>query len=445
MTHHRSRASRRAPVVAALLLAWACAGAAAAPLDDIRRQVEASQFDAAYATALANPQLIGDVHFDFLYGVAAINVGRVPEGLLALERHLSAVPANDRARLELARGYFLLGEYARARAEFELVLRFNPPAGVRANINGFLQAMQTRESVGRRSTARAYVEVGGGHDNNVNLGTFQPEVSSLFGTITPPPSSRQIADDFGQVTVGLLQTWRVTNRLSVFAGGDLDQRGNAEAREFDIGSAAAYVGFQNLAAKALWRVTLGGSAQTVGDNRYRHSLQLGTDASFTVGPELQATAFAQYGEQRFATPADAQRDSQNTTLGGNLGWTPAGWAWQPQLSVRLSFTVEDNNDERRTDLSKHQPLLRVAASVSPLPSVRVAMGATAYQQRYLGVDIGFGNKRRDDTAGIDGAITWAFDPNWSLRCDGIWMVTRSNQDLYDNARKALSLKLRYQY
>src|SRR5687768_7354492 len=138
--------ARRTAAAAAAALCLGCLPAAAAPLDDLRRQVEASQFEQAWATAQANPQLIGDVHFDFLYGVAAINTGRVAEGLLALERHLAAVPANDRARLELARGYFLLGDYPRARAEFDFVLRYNPPAGVRNNIAGFLQAMQAREA-----------------------------------------------------------------------------------------------------------------------------------------------------------------------------------------------------------------------------------------------------------------------------------------------------------
>ena len=42
-----------------------------------------------------------------------------------------------------------------------------PPASVRANVNGFLQAMQTRESADRRATARVYVEAGAGCDNNV--------------------------------------------------------------------------------------------------------------------------------------------------------------------------------------------------------------------------------------------------------------------------------------
>jgi tetratricopeptide (TPR) repeat protein len=134
---------------AGAVLALAACSLWAAPLDDIRRQVESSQFDQAYQTAQSNPQLHGDVHFDFLYGVAAINVGRVAEGVLALERHLAAVPANDRARLELARGYYLVGEYARARSEFEFVLRYNPPAGVRENIARYLQAMALRENASR--------------------------------------------------------------------------------------------------------------------------------------------------------------------------------------------------------------------------------------------------------------------------------------------------------
>jgi tetratricopeptide (TPR) repeat protein len=448
MTHHPIRLTR-APRrlhrrIAAAVLALACAGALAAPLDDIRRQVEASQFEQAYQTALANPQLIGDVHFDFLYGVAAINVGRVPEGLLALERHLAAVPANDRARLELARGYFLLGEYARARAEFEFVLRYNPPAGVRANINGFLQAMQTRENVDRRSSARFYVEAGGGYDNNVNGGTFRDEVTLNLITINPSGASRQIADGFGQLSAGALGQWRVTNRLSVFAGADLDQRSNAQERAFDLGSASGYLGFNNLSGIALWRTTVGGSAQTVGGNRYRDALQAGTEASFSLSQDLGLTAFAQYAEQRFKG-ADAVRDSRTTTLGGNLNWNPPGLPWSPSLGLRLSYSQDDNYDKRRSDLSKQMPFMRVSATVMPWPGIRFAVGANAFQQNYQGTDLGFGTTRKDDSYGVDAVASWSIDNHWSVRGEGQWQVTRSNQDLYDASRKAVSLKLRYQY
>ena len=52
-----------------------------------------------------------------------VDSGHAGEGVLALERYLLQFPGNTAARVELARAYFVLGEYVRAREEFENVLR----------------------------------------------------------------------------------------------------------------------------------------------------------------------------------------------------------------------------------------------------------------------------------------------------------------------------------
>src|SRR5450830_953633 len=96
-------------------------------INDLRRMVDAGQYDSAFKAGSEQSALQGSTHFDFLFGVACVNSGHIPQGLLALQRHLAVVPANDRARLELAKGYFELGEYSRARQEFEFVLHYNPP------------------------------------------------------------------------------------------------------------------------------------------------------------------------------------------------------------------------------------------------------------------------------------------------------------------------------
>ena len=57
----------------------------------------------------------GDPYFDYYYGVAAIDSGKVSEGVFALERVLIAFPDDPVATLELARGYYILEEYSRAR------------------------------------------------------------------------------------------------------------------------------------------------------------------------------------------------------------------------------------------------------------------------------------------------------------------------------------------
>ena len=454
MTHPlKTPASRRTrlglrPAVAAALLCLA-GSSGAAPLDDIRRQVDGSQFEQAYQTAMANPQLIGDVHFDFLYGVAAINVGRVPEGLLALERHLSAVPANDRARLELARGYFLLGEYTRARSEFEFVLRYNPPAGVRANINGFLQAMQVRENADRRGSARFYAEAGGGHDNNVNGGTFHDSYRVGNQVFTPEPASRQVSDDYAQVALGGQQLMRVSSRLSVFAGGDIDHRANAKQHIYDISTAGAYIGFSQLSGLALWRATLGANEMLVGGSRYRSTLQVSADASMSPSAESSLVASVQYSGWRHNATEEVH-DARVSTVGLTYTYNLSNLAWAPAFGARISYSQEDNQ-RGRSDLSKKAPTLRLFAGVTPLERLRVSAGLTASAVKYGGFDVVWRGEndpnevRHDSVVGADVLVNYAIDANWSVRAEAQWTITRSNQDLYDSSRKSLGAKLRYQY
>jgi tetratricopeptide (TPR) repeat protein len=441
MTHHHP--SRLQRLAAAAVLGLACVAAPAAPLDDLRTQVEASQFEAAWATVQANPQLIGDTHFDFLYGLAAINVGRVAEGVLALERHLGAVPANDRARLELARGYFLLGEYTRARSEFEFVLRYNPPAGVRANIQGFLQAMQTRELAEGRSSARFYAELGHGRNNNVNGGTWHDTVATTIGTFVPDRLSRQISDDATQVALGGQKLVRVTGRMSVFAGFDLNHAENATWKAFNLTSGGAYIGFTQLSSLALWRVTLNASELLVGANRYRDTLGLGAEANFTPSPTVAVMAFGSHDEYRYAQPDD-NRGANADSLGAMLTVSPPSWPGAPSLGARFTATREHNTRFQR-DLSFDQVALRLFAAATPLDRLRISAGFTASRKKHDVASVLEPEARQETMLALDAVATYALDERWQLRADGSWSTTRANIDIYDYGRKTLTLKLRYQY
>ena len=59
--------------------------------------------------------------------MAAVDIGRSGEGVLALERYVLQFPDDPRARLELARAYFYAGDDVRSREEFEAVARSRPP------------------------------------------------------------------------------------------------------------------------------------------------------------------------------------------------------------------------------------------------------------------------------------------------------------------------------
>src|SRR5258706_5451956 len=118
----------------ALLGLTAAFSALAAPADEVKALLDQRNAAAAYALAKQNPGEIGNPAFDFYFGIAAIDSGHAGEGVLALERYVVNFPNNSEARLELARGYFVLGEDSRAREEFNAVLKENPPPNVAANI-----------------------------------------------------------------------------------------------------------------------------------------------------------------------------------------------------------------------------------------------------------------------------------------------------------------------
>jgi hypothetical protein len=426
----------RFPRLAAWLLAAMVGAAAAAPLDDMRRLVDSGQFEQAVMLAQRHPELIGDVHFDFLYGVAAISAGRVPEGLLALERHLAAVPANDRARMELARGYFLVGEWVRARAEFEFVLRYNPTPGTRRTIESFLNAMQLRSGEFQGST-RLYADAGLGYDNNVNLGS-RNELVAGGGEATQP-----LADSFAVVALGSQFQARISPRFSVFAGADAEQRVNARHRDFDLGTINLNAGFTQLTGSALVRFALGLNALRIGGERYRDALSAGGEVTWSYAGGRYLNGSAQFSEYRHSA-AEMQRDARvaAVALTYSTNWPQAFGA--PQAALRLGWTGEYNS-RKREDLSRDILLLRAYGALSPTPQWRLNGGLTAYGYFHRAPDLLLGSTRQDSALILDLVATYALDPRWSLRAEWQSAWTRSNHDQYDSDRHSLALKTRYQY
>jgi len=113
--------------------------------DQIKVLIEQGKAKEAYELGLKHQDLLGEERFDYAFGVAAIDSGRVSLGVLSLERVLLANPGDDLVRLELARGYFNLGEYQRAKDEFEVVKSHRPPAGVVNTINIYLDLIKGKE------------------------------------------------------------------------------------------------------------------------------------------------------------------------------------------------------------------------------------------------------------------------------------------------------------
>jgi hypothetical protein len=119
-----------------------------------------------------------------------------------LERVLFTTPDQHRARLELGRAYFFLGNYERAKVELQQVLAVNPPANVKTRVNQLLASINAAQT---RLDVSNVVGVGliAGWDNNANGGSNLKGTldSNLLGLTELSTDSKPLSSGFGQWSV----------------------------------------------------------------------------------------------------------------------------------------------------------------------------------------------------------------------------------------------------
>ena len=204
------RARRNSLAVASGAMALA-QGLAAARATDIKAEIEDGDARGAYDSRSSIPAS-GAIAFDFYFGVAAIDSGNAGEGVLALELTLVTFPDNRQARLELARGYFILGKIP-ARAKNSTCSEDQPAAGSDSQRRALPRRAAGRESQ-YRTTAGAFVEFGVGYDTNINGG--------VSNATSPCPVSGPVTTRWRcQSRRGRSHSWLAARTLSIDRSGHL--------------------------------------------------------------------------------------------------------------------------------------------------------------------------------------------------------------------------------
>ncbi len=369
--------SRHLGTISALILLqilFCATPATAAPADDIKALIEKGNSAAAYALAKKHPEQLGNPAFDFYFGVAAIDSGHAGEGVLALERYVVNFPGNLQARLELARGYFVLGEDLRAREEFADVLKTSPPPDVVANINRYLDAIRARES-SYRTTAGAYLEFGVGYDSNINGGVGSPNVNlPNLGLVTIVPAGVEIGRAFSQAIAGANVVVPVAPGVATFASIGGDYKMHTGDREFDQGNIGVAGGLSYLSEKNLYRATASYGNLDVDYRRYRDVSALTGEWMHQLDELQGVNGSLQLADLDYTGNNDV-RDSRLYSLGAGYRRAFIG-RWSPMLTLSGGYSVEDNR-AGRDDLGRDIYALRVGISGSPAPRWSVGGGSAS--------------------------------------------------------------------
>lgn len=279
----------------------------------------------------------GEVRFDYLFGIAALDSGKPDKATLAFERVLAVDPNFAGARLDMARAYYQLGDLPRARTEFDAVMKQKPPEAARVVIQKYLDAIAAYEQA-KQTRMAGYVEGVVGHDTNVNSGTgssiavatLSPGLATLITGLTGianpqiPPSKR--SDNYLGLAAGGEISHSLNDHWGVYAGVNLRQHGNMVQTPYDTSSADGRVGLMYGEDKNVYKLTLTGAQSYSANSMRRDSLGVNAEWQHAFSPANQLNTFAQYGRNRAAgspptAPGSDARTNGNTTQAVvGLGW-----------------------------------------------------------------------------------------------------------------------------
>ncbi len=386
------------------VLSLAAAAAFAAPSDDVKTLLEQGKAADAYQEGRKHPDQLGNPEFDFYFGIAAINAGEPGEGVLALERYLLNFPDNQSARLELARGYFLLREDARAREEFQGVLATQPSADVVAAVQRYLDAIRLRESR-YMPTGGLYVEFGIGHDSNVNAGAASATLITPFtGPIVLAPGNEKQSDTFAGMGLGGYYSHPVRPGIALFATGQGERRFNArdENQQFEIGNYNVAGGVSILRDSNLYRLALNYGAVTVGSSTYRTATGGAVEWAHQLD-EKQSFSLGVQGARLDYPEPNAPRDADLWGVSASYKRV-FSYAWQPAIIAGINAGSQHSRTGR-PDLVPRTKGANVALNFSPAAKWSVSLGYNYLQSDYRGPDLfGAGEARHDKYHAADAAI-----------------------------------------
>ena len=371
-----------------------------------------------------------DVAFNLQFGAAALATQRADAARAAFEAALVADPASVEAHLGLGRAYLGLGNYARAKIEFETVLRFDDlPSGLEQQVEIYAREAEAY-ATGSRWLGSGYGILGYGNYRTGARGGG-PDNDRFFA-----------ARVGGSVNYELADSYALDGSLDYrFRDYDADGRRNDSDLRWN-GAVSRNVGEGN------WVAGLRGRVSYRGDGNYRNDygvygnyrLRLDSDNQVSVGAEVRQRRYPN-GPLRDRTRNIFELSGSWTTsfLEGNGSFTLAGQAGR-------EFNTERNDGDAN--------FFGLSPSVSYVFSDTVsAFGFFWWQNDRYNIErlgspgdglVGIGT-RNDNLYEVGGGLTWQFLPRWSLNPEVLYIRDQSNILAVNYSSTELWITLRYDF
>jgi outer membrane protein len=443
----------------AFLLHAAVASADPKVIQSAQRHLANGNPKQAYAELIAvQDKLAGNIEFDYLLGVAALDSGKIDEAIIAFERVLAVNPKHAGAQLDLARAYYTAGAFDLAEATFENLKVGNPPPLALQSINRYLTAIQERKKQ-TRAGAAGYGEMGLGYDSNLTgvPGDFSSAVLSAFGLAGVDPTGNSVKRKaaFVSAAAGIDHFRPLTRGFSTFIGADARARAYSGEPDFNSFGLDVRMGGALNQGPQQWRVAMNiarfdQKGQAPGEPRPtndRHGFGLTGEWRYAVDQRNQLGAAMTFSRQQF--PDNRIEDFDQVLV--SASWLRSFEAKGVPLLYLTAFFSDDKADHKLpgsdTDKSKQVGGLRsyVQYSLSPTLQLFSGLGMTIRRDttsfaRATQVEYG-----RDKLADLSLGLTWRFQEKCSMRAQWLYSRNDSNIAIYDYNRNEVSSAVRCEF
>ncbi len=388
-------------------------------------------------------EMEGDPYFDYYYGVSAIDAGKASQGVFALERVLLSFPNDLVARLELARGYFLLEEYALARESFELVLQSSPPSRVRDTAEAYLDRIRVSESR-YRPTHSGNVSFSLGNDDNVNGGVDE-DAQLEFVTLLDPDSLGQ-DDNF----LNLAGAWTYTHPFSPgwFTETSLSgqMRSHQDLDQFNSTTGTLQLGLVHLQGTHRYKAQFISQLFNLDSERYRTLNSLLLEWKYSLSEQSSLTSSLQLAQLDY--PNIPSKNSDLSTLAINYLHSFSSYL-QPLVFVTFNLSqeaAEENSPQALADTERDISGLRAGIILSFTNTLALQSSYSLQNSEYDGDQV-FppGPAREDDYTSTEVSLLWALKRKWRLDTRYNHTENDSNVNLRDYQRNTFEVSLNYTF
>lgn len=384
----------------------------------------------------------GEVDYDFLLGISALEVGQNTRAVFALERVLAMDPSNARARAEIARAYLALGETKTAAQEFETVQRQGVPADVSMTIDRYIAAARRIDDM-NTTLVTGYLEAAIGYDSNVNAGPNKstmaiPGFGSLPFVLGKDSTSNE--DGFGSIGGGVNVRTPLGDGYAFLGGLSGVARGNFSKQQFDTQNADANIGITKTVDKDVYTLMAQTGVYYLDDNRYRNHTGLTGQWQRNLDARNQVGVFAQYSDLHYASLES--RDADRYVAGASY----AHLYRDGVMAFASAYLVGERPQEKNVDWLGFDGVgVRLGGRMN-YDAQTVFFGGLTYERReYNKQDPLFLTTRHDNQYGLLLGATRYLTKEWSVTPQVAWTVNESNVALNDYNRELVSVTVRREF